>query len=53
MALTALANLVNPEVMADLVEKKLHDLIRFLPLAEVDTTLVGRPGDTLSLPSYS
>ena len=52
MALTALENLVNPEVMADLVEKKLHDLIRFLPLAEVDATLVGRPGDTLSLPSY-
>ena len=52
MALTVLENLVNPEVMADLVEKKLHDLIRFLPLAEVDETLVGRPGDTLSLPSY-
>ena len=52
MALTVLENLVNPEVMADLVEKKLHDLIRFLPLAEVDTTLVGRPGDTLTLPSY-
>ena len=53
MAVTMLENLVNPEVMADLVEKKLHDLIRFLPLAEVDTTLAGRPGDTLYLPSYS
>lgn len=50
---TSLANLVNPQVMADLVEKKLHDLIRFLPLAEVDTTLQGQPGNTLYLPSYS
>ena len=50
---TMLENLVNPQVMADLVQKKLHDLIRFLPLAEVDETLAGKPGDTLYLPSYS
>lgn len=53
MATTVLENLVNPEVMADLVEKKLHDLIRFTPLAEVDTTLSGTPGSVLYLPSYS
>lgn len=53
MALTTLSNLINPEVLADMVEKKLHDLIRFAPLAEVDNTLVGQPGDTLTLPSYS
>lgn len=53
MALTTLSNLINPEVLADMVEKKLHDLIRFSPLAEIDNTLVGRPGDTLTLPSYS
>lgn len=53
MALTVLENLVNPEVMADLIEKKLHDLIRFSPLAEVDMSLAGKPGDTLYLPSYS
>ena len=53
MATTVLENLVNPQVMADLVEKKLHDLIRFSPLAEVDETLAGKPGDTLYLPSYS
>ena len=53
MATTMLENLVNPQVMADLVQKKLHDLIRFLPLAEVDESLSGKPGDTLYLPSYS
>lgn len=52
MALTTLSNMVNPEVLADLVDVKLHDLIRFAPLADVDTTLVGRPGDTLTMPSY-
>ena len=52
MAQTKLANLINPQVMADLVDKKLHDLIRFLPLAEVDETLVARPGSTLYLPSF-
>ena len=36
-----------------MVEKKLHDLIRFSPLAEVDNTLIGQPGSTLTLPSYS
>lgn len=53
MALTMLSNLINPEVLADMVEKKLHDLIRFAPLAQIDNTLVGQPGDTLTLPSYS
>lgn len=53
MALTTLSNMINPEVLSDMVEKKLHDLIRFAPLAEVDDTLVGQPGDTLTLPSYS
>lgn len=53
MALTTLSNLINPEVLADMVDVKLHDLIRFAPLAEVDNTLVGQPGNTLTLPSYS
>ena len=52
MAQTKLANLVNPQVMGDLVDKKLHDLIRFLPLAEVDETLSARPGSVLFLPYF-
>lgn len=53
MATTMLANLLDPQVVADLVEKKLIDNIRFAPLADVDTTLVGRPGDTITLPWFN
>lgn len=53
MATTLLSNLVNPEVLADMIEKKLVDLMRFAPLATIDNTLVGRPGDTVTLPSFA
>ncbi|MBP5442300.1 MAG: N4-gp56 family major capsid protein [Treponema sp.] len=49
---TYLANLVNPQVMGDLVDKKLINAIRFAPLADIDETLVGQPGDTISLPFF-
>ena len=50
---TYLSGLVNPQVMADMIDKKLFDYIRFAPLATVDTTLAGRPGDTITLPSWN
>lgn len=50
---TKLANLFNPEVVADMINAKLTDAIRFAPLARIDTTLVGRPGNTVTLPSYA
>lgn len=50
---TLLTNLVNPQVMADMIDKKLVDLMRFAPLAIIDNTLEGRPGNTISLPAYS
>lgn len=53
MATTMLANLLDPQVVADLVEKKLIYNIRFAPLTDVDTTLVGRPGDTVTLPYFN
>jgi len=52
MATTMLANLINPQVLADVVDSKLIDYIRFAPLADIDNTLEGRPGDTLTLPSF-
>ena len=53
MAQTKLANIVNPEVMAQFVDKKLVDKIKFAPLATIDYTLQGRPGDTITLPSWN
>ena len=52
MATTLLANLVDPEVMGAIVEKKLVDYMKFAPLATIDTTLQGRAGDTITLPFY-
>lgn len=50
---TYLTNLVNPQVLADMIDKKLVDAIKFAPLADIDYTLAGRPGDTITLPSWN
>ena len=49
---TMLADLLDPQVVADYIDKKLINNIRFAPLAKIDTTLVGRPGDEITLPQY-
>lgn len=54
MATTTLRpNLINPEVIADFIEKKLVDNMVFAPLAEIDYTLEGRAGDTLTFPVWN
>ena len=53
MATTLLTNLINPQVIADFVEKKLTDKMVFSPLADIDYTLEGRPGDTLTFPVWN
>lgn len=50
---TMLADLFDPQVVGDLVDKKLVDLMKFAPLARIDNTLQGRPGSTLTLPSFA
>ena len=50
---TMLADLVNPQVIADYIETKYTNAIRLSPLAHMDNTLVGRPGDEITLPQYT
>lgn len=50
---TKLANLFDPEVVGAMLEKKLYNDIKFTQIADVDTTLVGRPGSTLTLPFFN
>ena len=50
---TYLADLFNPQVIGDRINKKLVDAIKFAPLARVYNNLVGRPGSTITLPFYN
>lgn len=52
MAQTKLANLVNPQVMADMISASLPSKIKFAPLARIDSTLVGQAGDSITIPKY-
>ena len=52
MAMTKLAQLVDPEVMAPMISAKLPSAIVATAFAKIDTTLVGRPGDTITIPKY-
>lgn len=49
---TKLENMINPEVMADMVSAKLPKLLKFTPLAYVETALEGQPGSVLTVPAF-
>lgn len=52
MATTVLANLLDPQVVADFIDEKLIDNIVFAPLADIDALLEGRPGSTVLMPKW-
>ena len=52
MATTKLTNLLNPQVVGEYIDAKLVDKIKLSPLAIVGTELQGRPGNTLTVPTW-
>jgi len=50
---TMIADLINPQVMADMISAKVESKIVVAPFAKVDTSLVGVPGNTITVPQYA
>ena len=49
---TKLNKLIDPEVIGAYLDVKLVDKIKLAPIVEIDRTLEGRPGSTLTLPKW-
>lgn len=49
---TKIADLINPQVLADMISAELPNAIVFAPLATVGRRLQGRAGNTLTMPKY-
>lgn len=49
---TKIADLINPQVLADMISAELPNAIVFSPLAAVGRTLQGRAGNTLTMPKF-
>ena len=52
MAVTKIEDLINPEVMAPMISAKIEKKIIVSKIAKVDTTLVGQPGNEVTVPQY-
>ena len=52
MAVTKLENMIDPEVMGAMIQAELPQALKFTGIAQIDTTLQGRPGDEITVPSY-
>ena len=52
MSVTKLENMIDPEVMGAMIQAELPQALKFTGIAQLDTTLQGRPGDEITVPSY-
>ena len=52
MPVTLLSDLINPQVMGDMISAELEKKLRATDFYRVDRTLVGRAGDTITVPSW-
>ena len=50
---TMIADLINPQVMADMISAKVESKVVVAPFAKIDTTLQGVPGNTITVPQYA
>ena len=50
---TKKSNVIIPEVMGAMIDAKIDALCKLTPYAKVDTSLVGVPGDTKTVPSWN
>ena len=50
--MTKLTNLVKAEVMAPMISATLPKKIKFSPIAKIDSSLAGQPGDTITVPKF-
>jgi N4-gp56 family major capsid protein len=48
-----ISDLINPQVMADMISGKIASKIVVAPFAKIDNTLVGVPGNTITVPQYA
>lgn len=53
MAMTKVANIIKPEIIADYIDAKLVDKIQLSGLMTVDRTLENNAGDTVSFPQFA
>ena len=52
MAITKIEDLINPEVLAPMISAKIEKKIIVSKIAKVDNTLVGQPGNEVTVPQY-
>lgn len=53
MAVTKISDIINPQVMADIIEAKIEAQCKLTPYAKVNTDLQGVAGDTVTVPSWN